>query len=181
MPNVVASLKNLANKIIFPLSLQTISTAFFSFLFSPSQLKVLMIRMYLRWEFLRSRTSDKNLVNMIYLESDLWYRRVRKAGKDKEKQMSKDRVSTVALLYCDCRETLRNTKVCPPLKQRGSICYLVPITLGWRAVFQETDSSEALTVNSQSSWEMGTTAGYGILDPAPIPSTVSVYFRVPTV
>lgn len=132
------------------------------FFFFNSQFKVLMT--CLTWEFLRSGTCDGNLMNVIYLESDLWPSGVREAGKSKGKRLSKDGVSTV--MAGDS-----GTQITPWLhpwgKEAGS-CNPVPVKLG-RAVSRASGDWEALRVDSQSCWELGGGTGRGRV---PTPSMV---------
>lgn len=130
--------------------------------------------MYPKWAFLGSRAWDGDLVNVIYLESNLKSIGVRKARKSKGKRLSKDGLAPGVLLHCDCGETLKSTSctiVSSSLKQGGGLLYPVPVRLWWRAVFQGSGSCEALTANSQSSWEIGAPAGKGVLDGTPPPSS----------
>lgn len=143
-----------------------------------------MVPVYPKWAFLGSRAWDGDLVNVIYLESNLKSTGVRKARKSKGKRLSKDGLAPGVLLHCDCRETLKSTSctvVSSSLKQGGGLFYPVPVRLWWRAVFQGSGSCEALTANSQSSWEIGAPAGKGLLDGTPPPSSAHLCFRAPTV
>ena len=118
---------------------------------------------------------DGDLVNAIYLESDLRPTVEREAGKSKGRRLSEDGFATGALTV---KGNLRNTNytIVIFLRQGDNTCYPVPVKLG-RAVYPASHNYEALTANSQSRWDMGSPAGQR----APTLFTMCVHCRAHTV